>query len=172
MRHCWLIVQNDKGKKHIFWKLLKTKSHSDNPLGGNTKFVLASIGVAHQAENQETWGPLFLDPNKKEINDLRVVSATTETIQKALSLLMLDPAPESVPSVQEGFATYIKTLGEMGIPNKPLEVLLSFVKDRDWVGPFWKGQEKDIFLKEVEEENDSEEKWRLLRRFITFNLAW
>ena len=54
----------EQRKENIFWKLLNTASHGDNPLGGKTKFVFALIGPVER-DHVETGRQFFVDSMKE-----------------------------------------------------------------------------------------------------------
>lgn len=90
------------------------------------------------------------------------------------ALKWLDPQAEISEEASEDELSrqYILCLNNSPIPNGTVETLTDFIKSRTWNEKRLWGGTMEKFWNMVDSEPDPCEKWRLLRLFITYNIAW
>ena len=67
---------------------------------------------------------------------------------------------------------YLEEMSSLRPPNTTTGELETFIKDREWTSDHVWGWAKDEFLSKIRGLTDDSIKWRLLRDYIFYNMAW
>ena len=163
----------DERKNNIVFQLCTSKGSADNPLRQNTYFVVGSFVDSQFPTSSNT--KLFLadqDSSTESSSSLHAVPLSLDVIKSALSWLCQDKIDvEKVTNINDGFSTFLRELDIFRLPNSQYHELLDFIKNREWSGTLFGGEPKQ-FLQSLSNEENHCRRWQLVRRYITFNMAW
>ena len=67
---------------------------------------------------------------------------------------------------------YLEEVSNLKPPNAPIDELVTFIEDRDWISDRVWGCDKDEFLKKISRVQNDSTKRTVLRDYIYYNMAW
>ena len=118
-----------------------------------------------------TLKPVYGEETEKKLYEVWIQE---ETIRKTLKWVDVTEPAGGVTN-EELFVCYLATLKDVFFGD--VMTLVKFITDRDWSTPFWKSKvmtsiEDVMSIIKQKLENDHDLKWRQLRWFISWNMAW
>jgi hypothetical protein len=164
-----LFDTNEHKQKNILWNMVNCTDPIHSPLEGVYKGSLASFQVADQGNRMAKLSSVH---GTLEALNVYAIPPDSEAVLKALK--WLDPHASVSPgaTLYELVDQFIKSLHDSHVPNGTVDQLIEFIRSRTWDEKRLWGGTVAGFLARIEGIDDQVEKWRLLRFFITCNMAW
>ena len=191
---------NDK-RKNIAWATCIPGRRSEGcPIAGDFTSVLASY--ENVTDDEEASAPLFktwdhdrdlLASPSSQQSPLQAIPPNLEILLKGVLFLRgtrpnvpfdldaelqrLDPkivTPSREPDKLRMALSkiYLEEVSDLKPPNAPIDELVTFIEDRDWISDRVWGCDKDEFLKKISRVQNDSTKRTVLRDYIYYNMAW
>ncbi len=153
--------------KNLLWQMVTSVDSFNSPLSGEICCVLTTF-----EEVQSTSNLNWVHGDETCFN-LSATPAGEDTFKHALQWLCGMEFPSDAHlSVFELASNFIEQLNKSNIPNGSVQDLTKFISERTWDGSHLWGGTKEEILETVEKTEKHHDKWRILRLFINFNMAW
>ena len=167
-----LIPCSSKAEKdlNVLWKMVNADDSDLSPITASGCYgVLASF---REGDTTNDIAKLMSVHGEEGGLTLYATAADREALVKGLK--WLDPQATILPeaSVAELSDQFLSCLNDSPIPNGSVESMTEFIKSRTWDEKHLWGGTMEEFWKMLDCIVDQAERWRILRQFITYNMAW
>lgn len=161
--------------QNTLWKMVTAFDSNFSPITASGCYgILASFreGDTSNQNSMAKLTPVYDDTDDTDGLSLYATSPDRQTVVNALK--WLDPQATILPeaSLEELSDQFLSCLNDSPVPNGTVESMTEFINSRTWDERHLWGGTMEEFWNMVESIEHSTEKWRILRLFITYNIAW